>query len=72
MERNGLMCLDLSSLEGQDVGIPSSLLMKRAVALLCAIFISGCRRTLRRGETVRDERRVSFKQDDDIMTFTLM
>lgn len=54
--------LVLNSLENQDVfKIPSSLLRKRAVVLLCEVFISGCRRTLRRGDTVRDERRVSVK-----------
>lgn len=34
------------------------------MVLLCEVFISGCRRTLRRGDTVRGERRVSFEQDD--------
>lgn len=69
------MCLGLvlNSLESQDVfGSPSSLLRKRAVVLLCEVFISGCHRTLRRGDIVKDEMSVPFKQDDGIMTFTLM
>lgn len=37
----------------------------------CEVFISGCRRTLRRGDTVRDERRVSWRPGDGNVTFTL-
>lgn len=63
----------LNSLESLDAfGIPLSFLRKRGVVLPCEVFISGCRRTLGRGNTVRNERRLSFKRDDGTVTFTLM